>query len=245
MEQIEGLIGVEAALTARQRKISLIIIRTGKQPATIENLIRQAESQQVPVKFVSREEIEAMAQGKTHGGVLALCSPKPPLPIEALLEKIKLNRSSPALLLLEGVDDSQNLGFTLRTAEACGLLAVVLKKHLWNFDSTTVSRASSGAFERLPIVMLDQAEKALRQFKQVGISIYGCLANARRTIFEVDLRQPVMIAIGGEKRGLSAAVRSCCDSFLSIPLVTNIGSLSLSQAAAIIMAEIMRQRLQQ
>ena len=154
-----------------------------------------------------------------------------------------MNRSAPALLLLEGVDDSQNLGFTLRTAEAFGLFAVVLKKHLWNFDSTAVSRASSGAYERLPLVLLDQAEKLLPKFKQAGLSIYGIIANAKRTMYEADLRQPVMVAVGGEKRGLSAAVRSCCDTFLGIPMIADVGSLSLSHAAGIIMAEIMRQRL--
>ncbi|MDZ7261185.1 MAG: RNA methyltransferase [candidate division KSB1 bacterium] len=243
MEQLEGRICVQAALQARQRKITLLVIRSGLHGSDIQSLLEEAERQNIPVKFAAATEIEAMAQGKTHGGVIALATPKPPLTAEALLERIKRLSHPPALLLLEGIDDSQNLGFTLRSAEALGIDAILLKKHLWDFDSTAVSRASSGAYERMPITLLDQVEKVLPKFKSLALKLFGCIANAKQTMYQVDLTQPVMLAIGGEKRGLSAAVRSQCDSFIKIPMMTDIGSLSLSHSASILMAELMRQRL--
>ena len=161
MEQIEGKIGVEAALRARLRKIHLLILRSTLHPETSAPLIELAEAQHIPVKQISREEIDAMAHGKTHGGVLALCSPKPQLTVDQLFKHLQIAGSPLFLLLLEGVDDSQNLGFVLRSAEACGVDAVLLKKHLWDFDGAAVSRASSGAFERLPICVFDQANAVL------------------------------------------------------------------------------------
>ncbi len=243
MEQLEGKICVEAALKARQRKFNLIIIRAGMHVASIQSLLEAATQQHIPVKYVPRAEIDTMARGKTHGGVLALATPRPITPIDTLMDELKGRRSDAALLLLEGVDDSQNLGFTIRSAEALGIAAILLKKHLWDFDGAAVSRASSGAFERLPIALFDQPEKILPRFKAMGFKIFGCIANAAKTMYEVDLRPPVILAIGGEKRGLSAAVRSYCSRFIKIPMMVNIGSLSLSHAASIVMAELVRQRL--
>jgi 23S rRNA (guanosine2251-2'-O)-methyltransferase len=243
LEQIEGRICVEAALKARQRKISLLVIRAGLHAKRIESILNEADQQHIPIKYVSRSEIDAMAHGKTHGGVIVLATPKPPVTYELLVKQIKNQTDTTALLLLEGIDDSQNFGFTLRSAEAMGIYAVLLKKHLWDFDSSAVSRASSGAYERMPIALLDQVDKILPKFKNLGLTLFGCIANARRTMYDVDLTKSLILAIGGEKRGLSAAVRSHCDVFIKIPMATHIGSLSLSHSAGIVMAEIMRQRL--
>jgi len=243
MEQLEGRICVEAALTARQRKIKLVLIRQGMHEKNIRTILDEATAQQIPIKYADARELDALAHGKTHGGVVALCSRKPQMKIEDLYEKIPRFSPQPFLLLLEGVDDAQNLGFTLRSAEALGVHAVLIKKHLWDFDASAISRASSGAYERLPLVLFDQPERVLPRLKQMGLRLWGSLANASRTMYDVDLTQPSIIAIGGEKRGLSAAVRKQCDRFIKIPMLSDIDSLSLSHSASIIMAEVMRQRL--
>jgi 23S rRNA (guanosine2251-2'-O)-methyltransferase len=145
------------------------------------------------------------------------------------------------LLLLEGIDDARNLAFTLRSAAALGCHAVLVKKHLWDFDTADVARSSSGAYERLPLVQIEEAE-ALAKLKKGGFRLLGCMAGARRTIYEVDLTGPVILAIGGEKRGLSSAVRELCDQAVRIPTAGEESSLALSHAAAIVMAEAARQR---
>jgi 23S rRNA (guanosine2251-2'-O)-methyltransferase len=148
--------------------------------------------------------------------------------------------SPPLLLLLEGVDDARNLGFTLRSADALGAHAVLIKKHLWDFDASEVSRPSSGAYERLRLVQIDDVEP-LKQLQRRGLKLFGCIAGAKRTMFDVDLAQPAILAIGGEKRGLSGAVRSICDRVITIP--TRAGaSLSMSHAGAILLSEAARQR---
>ncbi len=243
MEQIEGRICVDAALKARRRKITLLLIRSGLHLQQFDSILKEAEEQHVPVKYVSAAEIDAMAHGKTHGGVIALATPKPALDADRLFDQLKKLDHPAALLLLEGIDDSQNFGFTLRSAEATGMDAILLKKHLWDFDNNAVSRASSGAYERMSIVHLDQAEIVLLKFKRLGIIVLGCIANARKSLYEADLTQPFLLAIGGEKRGLSAGIRSLCDTFVKIPMMRSVGSLSLSHSASIIMAEAMRQRL--
>ncbi|MDZ7317093.1 MAG: 23S rRNA (guanosine(2251)-2'-O)-methyltransferase RlmB [candidate division KSB1 bacterium] len=243
MELLEGRISIEAALQARRRRFEVIFIREGLHAEKLGSLLAAAEQQAIPIKTLSAAELDAMAKGVTHGGVIARCSAKRQPTFEELYQQVKGMSRRPFLLLLEGVDDAQNLGFILRTAEACGVTAVLLKKHLWDFDTGAVSRASSGAYERLPMVMIDEVEKSLPRLQALGLKLYGCIANAQKTINEIDLQQPVILALGGEKRGLSAAVRKQCDRFVKIPMLSPIGSLSLSHAAAIAMGEVLRQRL--
>ena len=182
-----------------------------------------------------------MAHGATHGGVLAVCSAKPLTGETELLEMMEKLAAPPMLLLLEGVEDARNLGFTLRSAEALGAFAVLIKKHVWDFDPVEIARPASGAYERLPLVQFEDVE-LLRKLQKRGVGVHGCIAGVRQTIYDCDFTGPALIAIGGEKRGLSAAVRNLCDQFVTIPTSGGASSLSLSHAAAIVLAEAHRQR---
>ncbi len=150
-------------------------------------------------------------------------------------------RRAPLLLLIEGIDDARNLGFTLRSARALGADAVLVKKHLWDFDPVEVARPASGAYEQMPMVQVED-EQILRDLKREGLRLLGCIGGARRSLYDADLTQGVILAIGGEKRGLSGAVRDLCDGLISIPTEEGGASLPLSHAAAVVLAEARRQR---
>ena len=242
MEHLEGRQSVLAALRARQRRIHVILLRHGLHPdEPVRQILDLAAELGVGVRHVDPRELDAMAHGATHGGVLAVASAKPRLDADDLLELVGKLAEPALLLLLEGVDDARNLGFTLRTAEALGCHAVLIKKHLWDFDSTEVARPASGAYERVPLVQLDDVGP-LKRLQQADVRVFGCVAGAKRAIYDVDLSHPCVIAIGGEKRGLSGAVRAICDRLITIPTVGGASSLSLSHAGAIVLAEAMRQR---
>ncbi len=242
MEHLEGKQSILAALEARQRQFEVILVRHDAHEHKIQDLLDLAAAHNVPVRRVAGTELDALAHGGSHGGVLAIVSEKPRLSVEALLEQIERLRQPALLLLLEGIDDARNLGFTLRTAEALGAHAVLIKKHLWDFDAVEVARPASGAYERLPLVVIDSAEP-LKLLQRQGLALYGCVAAAKRTMYEADLAGPAILAIGGEKRGLSGAVRRICDRLITIPMAGHAASsLSLSHAAAILLAEAMRQR---
>ncbi|HRK32089.1 MAG TPA: RNA methyltransferase [Tepidisphaeraceae bacterium] len=241
MEHLEGRQSVFAALAARQRKINVILLRHGMHTADLADLLALAESNGVPIRYVDDKELTLMAHGATHGGVLAVATAKPRTSVDQLLERIATAAAPPLLVLLEGIDDDRNLGFAIRTAEACGALALLVKKHMWDFDPVEVSRPSSGAYERLPLVQISNNDDLMR-VKKAGIRLIGCLAGAKRKLWEADLTRGVCLAIGGEKRGLSGAVRGMCDRFITIPTVGGASSLSLSHSSAIVMAEALRQR---
>ena len=237
---MEGRQSVLAALRARQRRFEVVLVRHDAHAEKVQDVLEEAEAMGVPVRRVDAKELDALAHGATHGGVLAICSDKPRLSADGLMRLVDALREPALLLLLEGVDDARNLGFTLRTADALGVHAVLIKKHLWDFDSTEVARPSSGAYERLPLAQIDDVEP-LKQLQRRGLRMYGCIAGAKRTMFDVDLAEPSILAIGGEKRGLSGAVRAICDRFVTIPTREG-ASLSMSHASAILIGEAMRQR---
>jgi 23S rRNA (guanosine2251-2'-O)-methyltransferase len=174
--------------------------------------------------------------------VIAVCSPKPRLSIEELNDVLQPLTVPPLLLVIEGVEDARNLGFVLRTAEAMGVHCVMIKKHLWDLDTIEIARPASGAYERMPLVQIDSVAPLKKLQSSRGMQLIGCLAGARRTIYDVDLREPTILALGGEKRGLSGAIREICNHFVTIPTVGGASSLSLSHAAAIVTAEAYRQR---
>ena len=136
----------------------------------------------VPVKRVASKELDAMAHGATHGGVLAVCSAKPLTREVELIEMMEKLPALPMLLLLEGVEDARNLGFTLRSAEALGAFAVLIKKHVWDFDPVEVARPASGAYERMPLVKFENVG-LIEKLRLRGMRLLGCIAGTRRTIF--------------------------------------------------------------
>lgn len=241
MEHLEGRLSVTAALRACQRRFQVILVRHDAHREKLDELLALAAQRGVAVKFAEGRELDALTHGATHGGVVAICSPRPRTTTAQLIELLDGLREPPLLLLLEGVDDARNLGFVLRTADALGVHAVLIKKHLWDFDPVEIARPSSGAYERLPLVQFEELE-LLRQLQQRGMRLLGCLGGAKRSIYERDLARPIVLALGGEKRGLSGAVRRMCDRFATIPTRGEPTSLSLSHAAAIVLGEAARQR---
>ena len=242
MEHLEGKQSIFAAIQARQRRFDVILLRHGAHEEKFAEVLAAAAERNIPVRRVDGHELDEMAHGATHGGILAVVTAKPRMNVAELTARLDALRLPPLLLLLEGIEDSRNLGFTLRSAEALGAHAVLIKKHIWDFDAVEVARPASGAYERMPLVQIEDVGP-LQQLQRRGLRLLGCLSGVRGTIFQTDLSVGSIIAVGGEKRGLSGAVRSICDGFMTIPSVPGAASLSLSHAASIIMAEAMRQRL--
>ena len=242
MEILEGRICILAALEAKLREFREVLIGPQAKPEKTADVLDAAKKAGVAVRRAAAEEIDRVAHGKSHGGLVAFASARSTLaPSHALTLLASLN-APPFYLLLDGVDDPRNFGDVLRTADALGVHLVIVRRRAWDFDATEVSRASSGAYERIPLCRIDREDGLLPELKKRGIRICGAVPRAQKTLWEAFLGGPVCLAIGGEKRGLSAAVRDQCERFVTIPMRGGASSLSLSHAAAILMAEVGRQR---
>lgn len=239
MAHLEGHVSVEAALAAGRRTIQSVLVSEVAKKDKLEPALAEARRRGVPVRTVPEATLDQIAHGRSHGGIVAICTERGPDP-ESSLEPVLRGPEPPFLLLLEGVDDPRNFGWTLRTAEAMGAHAVLLKRKNWDLDETAVMRASSGAFDRLPVVRIE--EEFVERLRARGLAIWACVPRAKKSIYDADFRKPAVVCVGGEKRGLSGALREDCTGFVAIPTKPGATSLSMSHAAAIVLAEVRRQR---
>lgn len=240
-ERLEGRVCILAALEAGRRAFEALLVSRTADKWKNADVLAAAKRRGVEVRTVEEAELGAQAQARSHGGLVAIVGPKPmtsAIDLYAIVERSK----AAFVVLLEGADDVRNLGYVLRTAEAFGADAVLVRRRAWDVDSTAVSRSSSGAFERLPVALVGRELAEVKELKKRGLKLIGCIPRARDAIYRTDFQVPILLAIGGEKRGLSGAVRLHCDRLAKIPTVGGATSLSMTQAAAIALAEVARQR---
>jgi 23S rRNA (guanosine2251-2'-O)-methyltransferase len=149
----------------------------------------------------------------------------------------------PLLLVLDGIEDPQNLGAILRTAECLGAHGVVIPKHGACAVTSAVSRASAGASEHLKVARVTNLAQTLKELKKQGLWTVGADSQAPDSCFDLSYPGPLALVVGGEGRGIRRLVRENCDYMVHIPMSGRVNSLNASVSMAIVLAEIVRQRL--
>ena len=237
--RIFGINPVLEALKAGQiREIRL----AGRADGRIKRLTEQAERSGVPVRRTSQLALDREAEGRGHQGVVADTLERETLGLEDLLR----DRSDPALfVVLDGVEDPQNLGAILRTANAAGVDGVVVPRRRSAPLSSTVARASAGAMAHVRIAQVVNVARALEDLKSAGVWTVGLSEDAAERCDTVDLTVPTAFVLGGEGHGLRRLVRERCDFLVRIPMQGQVSSLNVSVAAGIALFEAVRQRLRQ
>jgi 23S rRNA (guanosine2251-2'-O)-methyltransferase len=169
----------------------------------------------------------------------------PPKHITALKiysEFPKKRASPPLYCILDGIEDPQNLGAILRTAEASGTHGIIIRTRRAVGLTDAVAKASAGAIEYLPVAQVANIAQTIIRLKEEGIRITGVNPTGREDYRRVDFTMPVAIVIGGEGKGISELVKKKCDYLVSIPMRGKISSLNASVAAALAMYEAFHQR---
>jgi 23S rRNA (guanosine2251-2'-O)-methyltransferase len=236
---LEGVIAVRAALHAQSREVHRILIREDKDDRPVTQLEERARAAGIVVERVPAEVIDSVASGTTHGGVLAIAGPR----LYASLKELGADQGASFLALLDGIEDPFNFGYALRSLYAAGAHGAVLGPRNWMSAAGTVGRASAGASELLPLAVADPME-ALEHCAARGLAIV-CAAAERdaRPVYDADLQGPLLLVIGGERRGISHRVLSRADVVVQIPYGRDFrGSLGTTSAAAVLAFEVLRQR---
>lgn len=239
---LEGMTSISALLSATQandRKIKKIWIDRAKRrskAAEIGFLTAKSHERGFVIEFTSAEEIEKYAIGNTHGGILAFCTPRtiPPLQAADILPKR-------FYVYLEGIEDPYNFGYALRSLYAAGVSGVVLPPRNWMSASGVVARASAGASEQMPLFQAE-GEDAVALFRKAGYSILCAGIRDSVSVFEEEFPYPVLLVVGGEKRGISRSLLEKADHIVRIDYGREFrGSLSAASAATVLAFEIFRQ----
>jgi 23S rRNA (guanosine2251-2'-O)-methyltransferase len=191
-----------------------------------------------PVKRASAEEITVLCGSDAHQGVCAEVEAYRYADAGELLAA-----PDPFLVALDEVTDPQNLGAVCRTAECAGTTGVVLPERRSAEVTAAVCKASAGAVEHLPVARVRNLADFLGEAKARGCWVYGAAAGARTAYRAPDYRGGVVLVLGAEGRGLRPRVRDACDDLVALPMRGRIDSLNVSAAAAVLMYEILQQRL--
>jgi 23S rRNA (guanosine2251-2'-O)-methyltransferase len=234
---VAGIQPVRELVRVRGTAIERLIIRAGDSP-TLAALERFAVDQKVPhVERMGRGDLDRLAQGAQHQGVIAFA---PPLEL-ARWEDVVL-RPGLLAIALDQVQDPQNFGAVIRSAVATGDAAVLWGEHASAPLGTATFRASAGAIEHATLCRVPALKDALRVAQEQGVRVIGLAARAEKLLSEVDLVGPTVIVLGSEGSGLQPAVRRSCTELAAIVRPRILDSLNASVAAAISLYEAGKQR---
>lgn len=241
---LEGQIAVTAALQGSVRDVERVLVREGRNRGKLRHFLRTVREAGLLAEFVSADEIDQLATGHSHGGILAIATQRRFVQLQDLLPTDHVREHSASIIMLDGVEDPYNLGQAMRAFYAAGIDGLVLRPREWFSAETTIVRASAGASELLPIAEADSAEEAAAFFKEHGLQIACAAKQNSVSIYEADLRQPHFLLIGGAKRGVTRSFLRSADLVLEIPYARNFPhSLGTTASAAMFASEIMRQRM--
>ncbi len=235
---LEGKISVKAAILGKKREVNVIYCEKGRHDREIGFILAQAEKNRIPVEFRNRAELDGMAEGKTHGGILCEAGTRRPDDENVLFES-----GLPFVCVLEGAEDPFNLGYVIRSLYAGGCTGLILRKRNWENADPVILRSSAGAYDFLPIIESEDPASLIHKCRRHGMKAYAAMRKDAKVYSDCDCTVPVLLAIGGEMRGLSRAVLDACDENLYIPYGNDFrNALNASSAASILAFEVLRQR---
>jgi len=238
---IYGLHSVRAMLERHPDRVGLVRLterRDDPRTRAIEELARQHER---PVQRMDAHALEKLVGDVAHQGVAADIVSLPPWSEDDLLAELETTQQ-PLLLALDGVQDPHNLGACLRTADACGALAVIVPRDRAAQLTPAVRKVAAGAAETTPLVTVTNLVRSLKLLKQAGLWIYGAAAEAPKAAFEADLTGGTVLVLGAEGTGLRQLTQQTCDVMVRLPQLGAVESLNVSVAAGMLLYECVRQR---
>ncbi len=243
-EIIYGRQPVREALRARRRRVFRLLVAAGLRPTGIvQEILALAEQAGVPLQEVDRHELDRLGEEVNHQGLAAEVSAYPYAELPDLLHAAQEAGEPPFLLLLDHLQDPQNLGSLLRSAEAAGVHGVVIPARRAAGVTPATVRASAGAAEHVSVALVSNLVQAIKSLQAQGLWLAGLEATPEAQLYtEADLSGPLGLVVGSEGQGLARLVRETCDFVIRLPLHGEVESLNAAVAGAIALYEIRRQR---
>lgn len=243
---IEGKISVDAVLRSQYRKVLTIFYdvaklqrkRNTKRARSLKETIESGKSKNIKIEAVDQNWFEKHVIGKTHGGIAAIVS-------ERTYQKIpELLKSKPGIFFfIDGIEDPYNLGHTIRSLYAAGIDGIVMNQRSWLDVEGIIIKSSAGTSELMPMALVEDLETTTNFFKSKNYTIACTGKDEGQSIYQSNLKPPLFIVIGGEKRGINRKILDNANLRLTIPYEREfVGSLPVNSAAVIIGFEILRQR---
>ena len=241
-DMITGRNAVLEALKS-DREIEKLIVAKGAE-GSIRKITGMEKKKKIPIQYREKAALDRIAGRNSHQGVIAQVSEYTYCTLDDILRRAEERGEDPFIMILDGLEDPHNLGAVMRTAECCGAHGIVIPKRRSAGITETVAKASAGAVEYMLCARVSNIGQAIDQLKERGMWVAACDMGGK-VYTEQDLTGSLAVVIGSEGTGISRLVREKCDFVVSIPMKGKITSLNASNAAAILMYEVVRQRERQ
>lgn len=240
-EIIAGRNAVFEALRA-ERSLNKIIVQEGARGGSLGEIIAKAKELHIPVETAKQEKLDKLAVGVRHQGVIALGAPVAFASLEDVFKKAEEKGEPPFIILLDELQDPQNVGAIIRTADAAGAHGVLMPKRRACPLNSVVAKISAGAVNYVPIVQIGNISQTMDDLKERGCWIIGADMDGE-CVYKSNVKGAIVLVVGAEGKGLGRLVKQKCDLIVSLPMYGGVNSLNASNAAAILMYEIVRQRM--
>ena len=225
------------------RSVNKIFMAEGSRDGSIQKIFSLAKTAGIVVEFISRDKLDKICNGR-HQGVAAKAAAVNYSTLEEILELAESKNELPFIILLDELEDPQNFGAILRTAEAVGVHGVIIPKRRSVQLNSTVFKTSAGAAEYVKVAQVTNVAQTLKNLRGQGLKIIGSDMSAATDFNRADLSGGIVLIIGSEGKGMRRLTRENCDLLIKIPMVGKINSLNASAAGAVLMYEIFLQRKQ-
>jgi 23S rRNA (guanosine2251-2'-O)-methyltransferase len=240
-ETIYGVHAVRVMLERHPERVHSVRIAQQREDPRVRAIDELARRHHRPVQRVEVHALKQLLGDVAHQGVAADITPLPPWTEDELLAALQ-SASAPLLLALDGVQDPHNLGACLRSADACGALAVIVPRDRAAQVTPTVRKVAVGAAETTPVVAVTNLVRTLKLLKQAGLWVVGAHATGNKSADQADLKGPVVLVLGAEGTGLRHLTQQNCDFLVRLPQLGAVESLNVSVAAGMLLYEAVRQR---
>ena len=215
----------------------------GDTDSALGHIANTARANGVVVVNADRRKLDEMSRTHAHQGVIAVAAVREYASIEDIFQRAEEQGEAPLIVLCDELSDPHNLGAVIRTAECAGAHGVVIPKRRSAGLTAIVAKTSAGAVSHIPVARVPNLTALMKELQKRGVWIFGAEMNGTTSLYEADLKGPAAIVIGSEGSGMSRLVAETCDFTVSIPMKGKINSLNASAAAAILLYEAVRQRL--
>jgi 23S rRNA (guanosine2251-2'-O)-methyltransferase len=246
-ELLYGRNAVREALRARRRQLHRLTVSSGVQETgVVAEIVKLAEAAKVQVQRVERQALDKQLRDANHQGVMLEVGPYPYVELEECLAYAASLGQPPLLLLLDHLQDPQNIGTLLRTAEVVGAHGVAIPGRRAAEITPAVVNASSGATEHLRVVLVGNLAQTIASLQKEGVWVVGLEDDEAAQEFDgADLNMPLALVVGAEGPGLARLIRERCDFLVRLPMVGQIASLNAAVAGSIALYGAWRQRARQ
>lgn len=222
------------------RTVEKLMVAKGSEKS-LSKLIAMAKDAGVPVYYNDKSRMDKIAGGGAHQGVAAYVSSYGYSEVDDLIARAEEKGEVPFLVILDGIEDPHNLGAILRSADGAGAHGVIIPKRRAVGVTGVVAKASAGAIEYVPVARVSNIPRTIEELKKQGFWI-AALDMSETAYFNSDLKGRIALVVGNEGEGISRLVKEKCDFTVSIPMKGRVQSLNASNAAAVVMYEVLRQR---